>query len=197
MEGGHIEAVVRLLRHGSDPLLYDYSGNMPIDLARESEVPELSEFFSAILGDLHGKTALRWNVGHDRSFVIPQEEALDLPDNDSSDEDNPIFEVSSQPLPPEFILSQRPKERFILYTDLKKFTAMDINKKKYEVLELARDEFIKTAYSCLMGTQVDIVKADPVILIKVDPAVRKILGIDEPKLFNHPSPAKKGTKHTL
>ena len=173
---------------------------MPIDLARESEVPELLEFFSAILGDLHGKTASRWNVNHDRAFVIPQEEALDLPDNDpagDAEENDPIFEVSSQPLPPEFILSQRPKERFILNTDLKKFTTTDINKKKCEVLELTREEFIKSAYSCLVGTQVDIVKADPVILIKVDPAVRKMLGIDEPKLFNHSSPSKKGNKHTL
>ena len=203
LEGGHIEAVVRLLRHGSDPLLYDYSGNMPIDLARESEVPELLEYFSAILADLHGKTSSRWNVGHDRAFVMPQDEALDHPDNPSDDDDDnaPVFEVSSQPLPPEFKLSQRgPNERFILHTDLKKFTSMDIHKlsksKSCEILELAREEFIKSAYCCSIDQRVE-AASDPVILIKVDPTVRKILGIDDPKLFNHSSPTKKGSKHTL
>ena len=186
MEGGHVEAVVRLLRHGSDPLLYDYSGNMPIDLARESEVPELLQFFSAILNDLHGKKAERWNVYHDREFALPRKESLDLPDNPSDEDFEPIFEVSSQPLPPEFILSHRPTERFVLHSDLKKFTSLDINKlsSKHDVIQLPREEFLKTAYSCLVGTSVDIVKTDPVTLVKVDPGVRKMLGIDEPKLFS-------------
>ena len=46
LEGGHIGTVLQLLRHGSDPLLYDYSGNMPIDLAKESEDKKLLDFFS-------------------------------------------------------------------------------------------------------------------------------------------------------
>ena len=70
---------------------------------------------------------------------------------------------------------------------------MDLSKlaTKCEVINMAREDFLKSAYSCLLGTSVDIVKSDPVILVKIDAAVRKILGIDEAKLFNMTSPSKK------
>ena len=112
---------------------------------------------------------------------------------DKDDDNDPLFEVSSQHLPPEFILSNRPSDRFILHSDMKKFTSMDLSKlaTKCEVINMAREDFLKSAYSCLLGTSVDIVKSDPVILVKIDAAVRKILGIDEAKLFNMTSPSKK------
>jgi len=78
----------------------------------ESEDKQLLDFFSAILSDLHGKPAPRWNVSHDHNFLLPQSSELDLPKRDSnlvlglpeSDEDDDDlefeFEVSSQPLPP-------------------------------------------------------------------------------------------------
>ena len=35
--GGSTRAVCNLLSHGSDPLLYDYTGHMPSDLAEEDD----------------------------------------------------------------------------------------------------------------------------------------------------------------
>ena len=201
LEGGHIGTVFQLLRHGSDPLLYDYSGNMPIDLAKESEDKQLLDFFSAILNDLHGKPAPRWNVSHDSSFVLPQSSELDLPKRDSnlvlglpeSDEDDDDdldfeFEVSSQPLPPQFRLPQYPDEKFVLATDLKRFTSLDLTKLmgKLNTIKVAREDFIKSAYCCLLGATVDpTTKQDQVILVKADSQLKKLLAVDDPKLFHN------------
>ena len=204
LEGGHIGTVLQLLRHGSDPLLYDYSGNMPIDLAKESEDDKLLNFFSAILSDLHGKPAPRWNVSHDRSFALPQTGSeLDLPrlkaakatdsDDDSDDDDDAMefeFEVSSQPLPPQFALPQHPDEKFVLATDLKRFTSLDLTKfpGKLNTIKMARDEFIKSAYCCLLGASVSVdagTKNDHVVLVKADSHLKKLLAVDDPKLFHN------------
>ncbi len=195
-----MNAVVQLLRHGSDPLLYDYSGNMPIDLARESENDRLLEYFSAILADLHGKPARRWNVSHDRTFVLPQAKELDLPssssigqDNDDDDSDfEPLFQVTSQPLPPQYMLPvQHPGDKFVLVTDLKRFN-IDVGKSssRLSTVRIPHDEFVKSAHCCLLGATVDLKKgpaaaADPVVtLVKVDAHLNKALGIDEPKLLH-------------
>ena len=202
LEGGHIGTVLQLLRHGSDPLLYDYSGNMPIDLAKESEDDKLLNFFSAILSDLHGKPAPRWNVSHDRSFALPQTSELDLPrlkaakadsDDDSDDDDDAMefeFEVSSQPLPPQFALPQHPDEKFVLATDLKRFTSLDLTKLtgKLNTIKMARDEFVKSAYCCLLGASVSVdagTKNDHVVLVKADSHLKKLLAVDDPKLFHN------------
>merc|ERR1739838_81830 len=199
LEGGHLGTVLKLLRHGSDPLLYDYSGNMPIDLAKESEDKQLLDFFSAILKDLHGKPAPRWNVSHDRSFVLPQGNELDLPKRDSnlvlglpeSDEDDDDddlefeFEVSSQPLPPQFMLPQHPDEKFVLATDLKRFTSLDLTKLmgKLNTIKMAREDFIKSAYCCLLGASVDpTTKQDHVVLVKADSQLKKITGCGRSKI---------------
>ena len=207
LEGGHIGTVLQLLRHGSDPLLYDYSGNMPIDLAKESEDDRLLDFFSAILSDLHGKPARRWNVSHDRSFVLPQTSELDLPKgptttktdsdvdsdlDDDDDDDDPEFEfeVSSQPLPPQFALPQHPDEKFVLATDLKRFTTLDLTKLtcKLNTIKMTRDEFVKSAYCCLLGASVSVdagTKNDHVVLVKADSHLKKLLAVDDPKLFHN------------
>ena len=194
LEQGHIQSVVKLLRHGSDPLLYDYSGNMPIDLAQESEDVDLLEYFRAILNDLHGKTANRWNVSHDREFMLPQSEDLDLPnqsDDDSDDEFN--FEISSQPLPPQLTFSQYPEDKFVQASELKRYLNIDVNKNcKSNLVKMPWDEFVKTAFCCLLGRSVDPGKADPVVLVKIDSNLKKLMGINDPKLFNNlPSTSKK------
>lgn len=187
LEGCHIKTVVQLLRHGSDPLLYDYSGNMPIDLARESEDESLLEYFSAILGDLHGKKAPRWNVSHDRGFILPQSKELDLPMTESDDDDDALFEVSSQPLPPQFIVPQHPKDKYILATDLKRLYNVDASKAsaKFTTFQMPREEFVKSAFCCLLGASVDPGSAEQVLLVKVDAHLRKVLGVDDAKLFHN------------
>lgn len=180
--------MVQLLRHGSDPLLYDYSGNMPIDLARESEDEPLMEYFSAILGDLHGKKAPRWNVSHDRAFILPQSTELDLPAmTESDDEEDLLFEVSSQPLPPQFIVPQHPNDKYILAADLKRFANVDASKPsaKFSTLQMAREEFVKSAFCCLLGASVDPGSGEQVLLVKVDAHLRKVLGVDDAKLLNN------------
>ena len=62
-----------LLTHGADPLIYDYSGNMPIDLA-EAGKPAMSKYLRALLNDLHGKPGLKWNVASDTEFSMPPDE---------------------------------------------------------------------------------------------------------------------------
>ena len=182
---------------------------MPIDLAKESEDDRLLDFFSAILSDLHGKPARRWNVSHDRSFVLPQTSELDLPKgptttktdsdvdsdlDDDDDDDDPEFEfeVSSQPLPPQFALPQYPHEKFVLATDLKRiFTSLDVTKSKLNTIKMARDDFVKSAYSCLLGASPIIdaapaaTKHDQVVLVKADSQLKKLLAVDDPKLFHN------------
>jgi hypothetical protein len=199
LDGAHIEAVVQLLRHGADPLLYDYSGNMPIDLAKDSEDPNLLPYFSAILNDLHGKAGMRWNVAHDRGYVLPQSVELDLPKVASlsvHDDDDFDFEASAQPLPPQFRFAQRLNEKYVLANDLKRFTPMDVNKlaNKFSVVKMPREEFLKTAFSCLLGATVDPGKADPVVLVKVEPSLHKLMGVNDAKLFNSVS-AHSPSKH--
>ena len=172
--------MVQLLRHGSDPLLYDYSGNMPIDLAKESEDRDLLDYFSAILSDLHGKKSSRWSVCHDPGFVLPQSQDLDVPDSDSEEE--PLFEVTSQPLPPQFTLSQYPQDKFMLASDLK----MEANKmKQLTTVKMSNEEFVKSAFCCLVGSSFNPGNKDLVVLVKVDSTVKKFLAIDDSKLFHN------------
>lgn len=173
---------------------------MPIDLAKDSEDPDLLNYFSAILNDLHGKPATRWSVSHDRSFILPPSgvDELDLPAGLQQEIDSDFdFEVSAQPQPPHFKFPQHPDDHFVLASDLKKLTNQDANKlgAKFTLLKMPREDFVKTAFCCLLGVTVDPGKAEPVVLVKVDAALKKLMGVDDPKLFNNlsctVSPAKK------
>ena len=47
--GGSTQAVCNLLSHGSDPLLYDYTGHMPSDLAEEDDDMRYKTLFTFYL----------------------------------------------------------------------------------------------------------------------------------------------------
>ena len=161
---------------------------MPIDLAKESEDPELMAYFTSIMADLQGKKGRRWNVNHESHFVLPEDEQLDQP---KLNEDDPLdfeFEVSSHPLPPQFKLYDQPGKKFVLVHDLKKFTSMDSKKiaAKFTTLEMKKEDFVRRSINCLVGAQMDPGKSDLVVLVQVDPALKKLMGIDDPKLFQNP-----------
>ena len=160
---------------------------MPIDLAKESEDAKLLDYFSAILSDLHGKPAARWNVSHDRGFVLPQDDELDLPSHPESEDDagDFQFEVTSQPLPPQYMLSNHPGDKFVLAADLRRFNDSTKLSSRLTTLKLTRDEFTRTAYCCLVGGLVDVGKNEEVVLVKVDATLKKLLGVDDPKLHNN------------
>jgi hypothetical protein len=82
IEGGSRETVRTLLCYGADPLLHDYSGKMPIDLAEADAAMRL--YLVNLLADLHGRpptnsrgAALppapvqRWSVAHAPEFHDP------------------------------------------------------------------------------------------------------------------------------
>lgn len=70
-----------LLSYGADPLLHDYSGKMPIDLAEGD--PSMRLYLVNLLADLHGRPpntrgggasptpVLRWSVSHAPEFYDP------------------------------------------------------------------------------------------------------------------------------
>lgn len=164
---------------------------MPIDLAKDSEDPDLLNYFSAILNDLHGKPASRWRVSHDRSFILPTSgvDELDLPklQQETDDAQNDFdFEVSAQPLPPQFKFPQHPDDYFVLASDLKKLTNQDVTKlgSKFTLQKMSREDFMKTAFCCLLGVTVDPGKSEPIVLVKVDAALGKLMGVDDSKLYN-------------
>ena len=82
IEGGNPGTAQVLLSYGADPLLHDYSGNMPLDLATDRT---MQLYFTNILADLHGKVPTRaksestfstsvltrWNVSHSPEFHLP------------------------------------------------------------------------------------------------------------------------------
>ena len=53
---------------------------------------------------------------------------------------------------------------------------------------MARDEFVKSAYCCLLGASVSVdagTKNDHVVLVKADSHLKKLLAVDDPKLFHN------------
>ena len=184
LESGEIMAVYHLLRYGADPLLYDYSGNMPIDLTEDD--PEMKRYLAALLADLHGKPAERWNVEHDPKFVMPpdmlkrSDEVEDDDEEASSDdeEDDFIFESSSQPLPAYFQFKER-EGKFVMVADLLK-SGGKVDAKKTEVLEMTWEDFNKSAHCCLLGHVIpeSVRREDKVKLVKVESPVKKQLGIE-------------------
>ena len=112
-----------LLSHGSDPLLYDYTGHMPSDLAEEDE--DMRRYFGCVLADLHGKDSERYSVSHDEAFIRPKEEAAAAEADveaaaveEDDDLGDFVFECSSQPLPPFFQFPDR-EGHFLKVADLR------------------------------------------------------------------------------
>ena len=192
LDNNKIKAVHQLLKHGADAMLYDYSGNMPMDLANDSDNPELQEYFSSIVADLHGKTSKRWNIEHEKDFVLPQDSNLDECKMDEDDPLNFEFEMSSQPLPAQFKLYDQPGKKFVLASDLKPFTSLDAKKlaAKFNTLEMKKEDFLRRAVNCLVGggaASAAAGKTDSVLLVEVDAALKKLMGVDDPKLSQAPS----------
>jgi len=174
IEGISRDCVCTLLTYGADPLLHDYSGNMPIDLADND--PDMKHYLYNILADLAGvppkvrgvlpenaKPASRWNVSHRPDFHHPPE-SLEASGTSSSvsggpsskfsdDNDNLLFEVTSHATPNYFQF--RDKEGvFVLYRDLKeyvrKYCAKTDIRAKGELLELGKTEFFKQSHCAML-----------------------------------------------
>ncbi|TRY64225.1 hypothetical protein TCAL_14301 [Tigriopus californicus] len=159
LESGDLWSVFHLLGYGSDPLLYDYSGNMPIDLTEDDE--DMRRYLSSVLADLHGKAGDRWNVSHEPSFHMPEDllkrhfhkdpenDGKSESDDDSdSEDDDLIMESSSQPLPAYFQFPDR-EGHFMFLSDVKSSSKIDL--KKQEILEMSWEDFIRTSHCCLLG----------------------------------------------
>jgi len=57
---------------------------------------------------------------------------------------------------------------------------------KLNTIKMARDDFIKSAYCCLLGASVDPnTKEDQILLVKADFQLKKLLAVDDPKLFHN------------
>ena len=192
-----------LLSFGADPLLHDYSGNMPLDLATERH---MQQYFTNILADLHGKVPTctkaeakfsttklaRWNVSHCPEFFTPPSNLADSETERNikrkSSSDVIGFECSSQMLPVFYQLKDREGD-WILYRDLRDHTKKtghgkeDI-RKKGKLIELKKSEFLKNGHCKELSRNKIEVRfheretEDIVILVKVDKYIKKILNID-------------------
>jgi len=178
IDGGSAPTCRTLLSYGADPLLHDYSGNMPLDLAANHPDPEIKNYLGNLLSDLHGRPQTvrnpvsgtstinpgRWNVSHALDFHDPKhpESGIkntfekDIPGEKDKCQniDNFIFEMSSLPLPPTYQLLERPGE-WVLYKDLKEFSKKKAGGKydirtKGDLIELKKSEFIKTSHCSLL-----------------------------------------------
>lgn len=198
VEGLSRETVETLLSYGADPLLHNYSGSMPLDLAEGDR--SMKQYLYNILADLHGKPptvrgtpppVYRWNVSHHPEFHDPRLDprmSETVEDTNEAELDEFIFEVSSQPLPTEFQFRDRDGD-FVLYRELKEFAKKyghhkgDIKTKCY-IIELKKSEFLKTSHCRQLDRRSLEVKfhertgEDTIILVKVDKFVRKILNAE-------------------
>lgn len=202
VEGGSRETVQTLLCYGADPMLHNYSGCMPLDLAKGEK--NMKAYLYNILADLHGKppnvrghpapVVERWNVSHSPEFHDPRldpklSESCQTTENTTvCGLDDFIFEVSSQPLPTEFQFFDRQGD-FVLYRELKEFAKKfghhkgDIKNKCY-IIEMKKSDFLKTSHCKQMDRRHVEVKyhereeEDTLILVKVDKFVRKILNAE-------------------
>ena len=198
------ETVHLLLSYGADPLLHNYSGSMPMDLAEGDK--NMKKYLFNLLADLHGKPpnvrgtlppVERWNVSSYPEFHDPRmdpqfsewKDGLEEDERTSDDNlENFVFEVSSQPLPIEFQFRDREGD-FVLYRELKDFAKRyghhkgDIKAKCY-IIELKKSEFLKTSHCKLLDRRNVEVKyhereeEDTIILVKVDKYVRKIINAE-------------------
>jgi len=200
IEGASPSTARTLLAYGADPLLHDYSGNMPLDLSLND--PTMQLYITNLLADLHGKTPapamrsnttcsppVRWNVSDYPDFHQPGPNILTLEQereavNKNKVEDMFSFEATSHPLPPTYQFRDRPGD-WVLYRDLKDYTKkycpgkVDV-RTKGDLLELKKSEFLRTSHCSLLDRKAVEVRfhareqEDIVILVKVDKFVRKI-----------------------
>ena len=193
------ETVEALLSYGADPLLHNYSGSMPIDLAEGEK--NMKKYLVNILADLHGKApnvrgiappVERWNVSHAPEFydasLDPRISESFGREPEEEDVDSLVFEVSSHPLPTEYQLIGR-EGTFVLYRELKEFAKRfghhkaDIKNKCY-IIEMKKSEFLKTSRCCQLDRrEVEVVyhvreEEDTIILVKVDKFLRKIFNAE-------------------
>lgn len=189
LESGDLWSVFHLLGYGSDPLLYDYSGNMPIDLTGGDE--DMKQYLTSILADLHGKIGDRWNVSHEPSFHMPEDllqrhfhrgpenDVKSGSDDSDSEDDDLIMESSSQPLPAYFQFPDR-EGRFMFLSDVKSSSKIDL--KKQEILEMSWEDFIRTSHCCLLGYSIPSSmkqnEKSVVKLVAVEGSIKRSLGIE-------------------
>lgn len=202
IEGASPSTARTLLSYGADPLLHDYSGNMPLDLSAND--PTMQLYMTNLLADLHGKIPapsmrssatcpppVRWNVSHCPEFHQPDPSLPTLEQEKAAAAKNKkiddmfSFEVTSHPLPTTYKFRDRSGE-WVLYRDLKDYTKKYCSKKedirsKGDLLELKKSEFLKHSHCNLLDRRPVEVRfharddrEDIVILVKVDKFVRKI-----------------------
>ena len=188
-----------LLCYGADPLLHDYSGNMPVDLATDRT---MQQFFTNIMADLHGKvppraksdtrfstTQLsRWNVTHCSTFHTPPSGLLTLNQEGKMHhmkKEAFMFEASSHIMPTLFKLKDQDGE-WILYRDIRDHTKRrgmyheDI-RKKGKLIEMKKSDFLKQSHCLEMDQKKVEVRfherstEDIVILVKADKFIRQVL----------------------
>lgn len=202
IEGASPSTARTLLSYGADPLLHDYSGNMPLDLSANDATMQL--YITNLLADLHGKipapamrsTAIfsppvRWAVSHCPEFHQPDPKMLSLEQEKevlaksrNNIENMFSFEVTSHPQPATYKFRDRSGD-WVLYRDLKDYTKKYCSGKvdirtKGDLLELKKSEFLKNSHCSLLDRRAVEVRfhareqEDIVILVKVDKFVRKI-----------------------
>ena len=210
IEGGNPRTAQVLLSYGADPLLHDYSGNMPVDLATERT---MQLYFINILADLHGKVPTRaksestfstsvlsrWNVSHSPEFHRPPEHLFVKQQKSKyrqkREEEMITFEAFETPeaMTPTFFQLKETEGDWILYTDLKEFSRKHCNNKhdirsKGNLLEMKKAEFLRSSHCKQLdraGLEVRYQEKedeDSVTLVKVDKFVRKILSLDVTKM---------------
>ena len=207
IEGGNPGTAQVLLSYGADPLLHDYSGNMPLDLATDRT---MQLYFTNILADLHGKVPTRaksestfstsvlkrWNVSHAPEFHLPPQHLFVKPEptkqRQRKEEEKIIFEAFESPeamVPPVFQLKEREGE-WLLYKDLKDFSRKHCNNKpdiksKGTLLDMKKAEFLRLSHcKQLARSKVDVrfqqkeEEEGMITLVKLDKFVRKILNME-------------------
>ena len=191
-----------MLSYGADPLLHDYSGNMPVDLATDRK---MQQYFTNMLADLHGKVPTRaksdttlastkvsrWNVSHCPEFYTPPATMiakLEKPVIKKKKSDVFKFEMSTHLMPTFYQLKDREGD-WVLYKDLKDYIKKYCHRnedirKKGELIEMKKSEFLKNSHCCeLDRSKVEVrfherSSEDIIILAKVDKFIRKVLNSD-------------------
>ena len=199
IEGGESNTARVLLCYGADPLLHDYSGNMPVDLATDRN---MQQYFNNMLADLHGKvppraksdtrfstTQLsRWNVTHCTSFHTPPSCLLTLNQERKiyhRKKEAFMFDASSQVMPISFKLKDREGE-WMLYRDIRDYskrsgTCHEDIRKKGKLIEMKKSDFLKHSHCQELDKRKVEVRfherstEDIVILVKIDKFIRKVI----------------------
>jgi ankyrin repeat protein len=194
------ESVRALLSYGGDIFLHNYNGQTPLDLAeattRDGDTG-MRNYICNLIADLHGRVpglrskevvpVKRWNVSHAPDYhdpLHPESGLMEVafrPPAAPSKQEEFVFEMSKQPLPTTFQLTDR-LGFWVLLKDLKDFAkktgqsrlASDL-KNKGELVEMNKAEFVKASHcSQLDRRAVEVRGGELVTLAKVDSVVRRI-----------------------